>query len=92
MQQGSDAAGLSLRELLAVAAAEQPHNLSAILPQLEHLVSLIRGKAAHDGAQDSLALESGRSHGWEDIGERDEHQVGRGKLCARCVKVIQRER
>jgi hypothetical protein len=87
----ADAAGLSLRELLAVAAAEQPHNLTALLPQLEHLVSLIRGKAAPDGAQDRLALEW-RSHGWEDIGEQDEQQVGRGKLCARCVKVLQRER
>ena len=78
----ADAAGLSLRELRAVAAAEQPHNLTALLPQLEHLVSLIRGKAAPDGAQD---------RGW-DIGEQDEQHVGRGKLCTRCVKVLQRER
>lgn len=88
----ADAAELSLRALLVLATAEQPHNLTALLPQLEQLVWLIRGKAAHDGAQDRLAHESPRSHGWEDIGERDERQVGRGGLCARCVKVLQRER
>ena len=82
-----EAAGLSIRELLAVAEAERLDNLSALLPQLDRLVALIRVRAARDGAPDP-----GGAHGGEDVGEREDEPAPGGVLCSRCVKVLQRDR
>ena len=80
-----DAAGVSIRELLAMAEDERPHNLSALLPQLDRLVSLIRARAACDE-------DTSGAHG-EVVGEREDEPAARGVLCSRCVgRVLQRDR
>ena len=62
----ADAAGLSIRELLAVAEAECPDTLGTLLPSLDRLVALIRARAARDGAPDP-----GGAHGEEGVGDRE---------------------
>ena len=83
----ADAAGLSIRELLAVAEAECPDTLGTLLPSLDRLVALIRARAARDGAPDP-----GGAHGEEGVGDRENEPTWGGVLCSRCVKVLQRDR